>query len=312
VDTTTPGEPATGNVLDNVTSPPGTTETVTGFSVPGSDTVYPAGSTVPVTDPATGLVTGTMQVNPDGTYVFNPAPGYTGPVPPVTVEVTSSDGQTVEVPLIVTVNALLTDASESVTVTAGSGPVKVNVLDNTEEPAGTTATVTSFTLPGSAVVYPAGPTPVTVTDPVTGKVTGTVVVQPNADVTFTPAPGFTGQAPAITYTVESSDGQVSPGALTVTVLPGAQARHAVVHALRSSKVRLCVPVCLHLLIPPHTGCLPIKVHACVPVTAWPMQLACPLLPFTPTLRTRPRRPWTSRSAATCSATPTSPPAPPPR
>jgi hypothetical protein len=40
-------------------------------------------------------------------------------------------------------------------------------------------------------------------------------------VTFTPAAGFTGQAPAISYTVQSSDGQVSPGALAVTVLPGA-------------------------------------------------------------------------------------------
>jgi large repetitive protein len=222
VDTTTPGEPATGNVLDSVISAPATTETVTGFKVPGSDTVYPAGSTVPVVDPATGLVTGTMQVNPDGSYVFTPAPGYTGPVPPVTVDVTSSDGQSVEVPLTITVNPLLTDASESITVPAGSGPIKLNLLDNTVEPAGTTANVTSFTLPGSSVVYPAGPTPVTVVDPVTGKVTGTMVVQPNGDVTFTPAPGFTGQVPAISYTVESSDGQVSPSALAITVLPGAQ------------------------------------------------------------------------------------------
>ena len=81
--------------------------------------------------------------------------------------------------------------------------------------------VTSFSLPGSSVVYPAGPAPVTVTDPVTGKTAGTVVVQPDGSVTFTPAAGFTGQVPAISYTVTSSDGQVSPGALAVTVLPGA-------------------------------------------------------------------------------------------
>jgi CshA-type fibril repeat protein len=226
-DTTTPGEPATGNVLDNVTPPPGTTEAVTGFSVPGSDTVYPAGSTVPLVDPLTGTVTGTMQVNPDGTYVFTPAPGYVGPVPTVDVVVTSSDGQSKEVPLTVTVNPVLVDASENLAVTAGSGPLTTNVLDNAVVPPGTTATVTSFSLPGSSVVYPAGPTPVTVTDPVTGKVTGTVVVQPDGTVTFTPAPGFTGQAPAISYTVESSDGQVSPGALTVTVLPAGTPASAV-------------------------------------------------------------------------------------
>jgi CshA-type fibril repeat protein len=219
-DTTTPGVPATGNVLDSVVSPTGTTETVTGFRVPGSDTVYPAGSSVPVVDPVSGTVTGTMQVNPDGSYVFTPAPGYTGPVPTVDVLVASSDGQSIEVPLTITVNPLLTDASESVTVPAGSGPVTLNVLDNTVPPPGTTLNVTSFTLPGSSIVYPAGSTPVTVTDPVTGKVTGTVVVQPDGTVTFTPAAGFIGQAPAISYTVESSDGQVSPGAVTVTVLPG--------------------------------------------------------------------------------------------
>jgi hypothetical protein len=172
-----------------------------------------------VVDPATGAVTGTMQVNPDGTYVFTPAPGYVGPVPPVTVSVASSDGQSVTVPLTVGVNQVLTDASESPAIVAGSGPLKLNVLDNAVAPAGTTVNVTSFSLPGSSVVYPAGPTPVTVVDPISGKVAGTVVVQANGDVTFTPAPGFTGQSPAISYTVESSDGQVSPGALAVTVLP---------------------------------------------------------------------------------------------
>jgi len=229
VDPTTPGEPATGNMLANAEVPPGTSASVTGFSVPGSDTVYPAGSTVPVVDPATGLVTGTMQVNPDGSYVFNPAPGYTGPVPTVVVDVASSDGQSVEVPLTVTVNPVLVDASESLAVIAGTGPLTINVLDNTVAPPGTTVSVTSFTLPGSSVVYTAGPTPVTVVDPVTGMVTGTVVVEPDGDVIFTPAPGFTGEAPAISYTVMSSDGQVSPSALDITVLPGEGADCSCMH-----------------------------------------------------------------------------------
>jgi hypothetical protein len=207
-------------MLANAEVPPGTTASVTGFSVPGSDTVYPAGSTVPLVDPTTGTVTGTMTVNPDGSYVFMPAPGYVGPVPTATVTVASSDGQAVEVPLTVSVNAVLTDASENLGLVAGTGPLKTNVLDNAVAPAGTTVNVTSFSLPGSSVVYPAGTTPVTVTDPITGKVAGTVVVEADGDVIFTPAAGYTGQVPAISYTVESSDGQVSPGALAVTVLPG--------------------------------------------------------------------------------------------
>ena len=222
-DTTTPGEPATGNLLDSATVPPGTTATVTGFSVPGSDTIYPAGSTVPVVDPVTGTVTGTMQVNPDGSYVFTPAPGFTGPVPTVEALVSSSDGQSAQVPLTITVNPVLTDASESRTVPAGSGPVVVDLLSNAVPPPGTTVNVTSFTLPGSSIVYTPGPTSVPVVDPVTGKLTGTIAVLPDGTATFLPAAGFTGQAPAISYTVTSSDGQVSPSALAITVLPGEEA-----------------------------------------------------------------------------------------
>ena len=242
--TATPGEPATGNVLATADLPPGTTADVTGFSVPGSDTIYPAGTPVPVADPTTGTVTGTVTIMPDGSYIFSPAPSYVGPVPTVTAIVTSSDGQSVQVPLTLSVNPVLLDASESQALVAGTGPLTVNVLDNTVVPPGTTASVTSFSLPGSSVVYPAGPTPVTVVDPVSGKVAGTVVVQPDGTVTFTPAAGYTGQVPAISYTVTSSDGQVSPSALALTVLPGGRVtvsnscirhacRHPTAHAVRA-------------------------------------------------------------------------------
>ena len=201
--------------------PPGTTASITAIKVPGSDTpVAPGSAPVALVDPTTGAVAGTLAVKPDGTLTFTPAPGYTGPVPPVTVTVTSTDGQSRDVPLSLTVNALLRDGSESPTLAAGSGALSLNVLDNALPPAGTTVNVTGFSLPGSTVVYPAGPSPVTVVDPVTGRTAGPVVVQPNGAVTFTPAAGLTGQAPAITYTVLSSDGQTSPGAVSVTVLPG--------------------------------------------------------------------------------------------
>jgi hypothetical protein len=170
-DSTTPGVPATGSLLTDALLPAGTTASVAGFSVPGSDTIYPAGSTVPVVDPVTGTVTGTVQVNPDGSYVFSPTPGYTGPVPTIDALVTSSDGQSVQVPLSITVNPVLTDASESRTITAGSGPLTLNVLDNTVPPPGTTVSVTSFSLPGSSVVYPVNSAPVSGMDPVTGTVT---------------------------------------------------------------------------------------------------------------------------------------------
>jgi hypothetical protein len=240
-DSGTPGEPITGNLLENagVKVPPGTNATVTGFTLPGSDKVYPAGTPVPVVDPLTGTVTGTIEVKPDGSYVFSPAPGFTGAVPLVNAIVSSSDGQTVKVPMSLTVNPVLTDASESRTVVAGSGPLTLNVLDNTVPPPGTTVNVTSFSLPGSSVVYPAGPTPITVTDPATGKGAGTVVVQPDGTTTFTPAAGYTGQVPAISYTVTSSDGQVSPSALAITILPGKQLRLHPLRGLLSPAISLC-------------------------------------------------------------------------
>lgn len=220
--TTTPGKPVSGNMLDKVTTPPGTTESVIAFKVPGSDTsVKPGSSPVPVVDPTTGTVTGTLAIKPDGAFTFTPAPGFTGLVPPVMVTVTSSDGQAKDVPLTVTVDPLLRDGNENPTTTAGAPPVRINVLDNAKLPAGTTVSVASFTLPGSATVYPAGPSPVTVKDPVSGQVTGTVALLPNGAATFTPAAGFTGQAPAITYTAACSDGQTSPSVLSVLLQPGA-------------------------------------------------------------------------------------------
>ena len=49
---------------------------------------------MPIVDPATGTVTGTLVVKPDGSYTFTPAPGYVGPVPTINVYEKRSDGQT--------------------------------------------------------------------------------------------------------------------------------------------------------------------------------------------------------------------------
>lgn len=214
-------------MLNTATVPAGTTAIVTGFSVPGSNTIYPAGSTVSLTDPATGTVTGTIVVNPGGSYVFTPALNFVGPAPTVTVSVSSSDGQSVQAPLTIVVNPMLLDGNESVTTPAGT-PVTVKLLSNAVIPPGTTVSVASFSIPGSGIVYTAGPNPVPVVDPISKVVVGSVVVQPDGTAIFTPTPGggFTGQAPAIQYTVLCSDGQVSPGALSVTVLPG---KHIAAH-----------------------------------------------------------------------------------
>jgi hypothetical protein len=91
---TTMGQTATGNLLDNAKLPAGTTAQVTGFSIAGSTTVYPAGSNVTLTDPVTGEPIGTLAIAADGSYTFDPVDGYIGPTPAISVYSKNSNGQT--------------------------------------------------------------------------------------------------------------------------------------------------------------------------------------------------------------------------
>ena len=219
---TPPGKAVTGNFLSGVTAPPGATAAVTAVQVPGSAApVQPGSDPVSVTDPTTGTVTGTLDVKANGTYTFVPSSGYIGPVPPVTLTVSSSDSQSKTALLSITVNALLRDGNESPVVPANGAPLVIDLLANALPPAGTTVRISSFTLPGSTTVYPAGSGLVNVADPTTQQPAGAVSVLANGTATFTPAAGFAGQAPAITYTVTGSDGQTSPGALCAIVPSGA-------------------------------------------------------------------------------------------
>ena len=105
----------TGNVLSNADVPPGQTATVLGFSVAGTNQVIcpvpmgrhrslqsTGGVVAPncvdgpatLTDPTTGEPIGTLTMATDGTYTFDPAPGYVGPVPSVNVYTATSGGQT--------------------------------------------------------------------------------------------------------------------------------------------------------------------------------------------------------------------------
>jgi hypothetical protein len=88
------GQNATGNVLGNANLPTGTTVQVTGFAIAGTTQVFPPGSTVPLSDPQTGLPMGTVTIAANGAYTFDPVDGYIGPSPAVNVYSRTSNGQT--------------------------------------------------------------------------------------------------------------------------------------------------------------------------------------------------------------------------
>ena len=117
------------------------------------------------------------------------------------------------------------DSGETVT-TFPTMPASGNLLDNAVPPPGTTLAIVGFKVPGTTEALKPGTGPVTLTDPATGIVTGTLVVQPTGVFTFTPAPGYVGPAPAITYSVRGSDGQANPSQLTIDVLPRRPSKHA--------------------------------------------------------------------------------------
>ena len=92
--TTPMGTPVSGNVLSTANVPTGTTAQVTGFSIAGSTQVYPPGSNVTLTDPVTGEPIGTLVLQSNGDYTFDPVPGYIGPTPAISVYSRNSNGVT--------------------------------------------------------------------------------------------------------------------------------------------------------------------------------------------------------------------------
>ena len=137
-----------------------------------------------------------MQVNPDGTLNFTPAPDFNGTA---TITYTISDGKggtdTATVVITVTPANDPPVAENDSATTPEDTPVTIAVLNNDSDVDGDPLTVTSATVDASQ---------------------GTVQVNPDGTITFTPAPGFSGDA-VITYTISDGHGGFSTATLTVTV-----------------------------------------------------------------------------------------------
>ncbi|MET1080783.1 MAG: retention module-containing protein, partial [Pseudomonas sp.] len=151
----------------------------------------------------TSAANGTVVVNPNGTFSYTPNPNFSGS-DSFTYNLTDADGDVSTATVTIVVNPglppVVTNTPPSAVADSASTdentPVTVNVLNNDSDPDGDTLTVTGAS-----------------------AATGTVVVNPNGTLSYTPSTGFTGND-TITYSVSDGKGGTASSTVTVTVNPG--------------------------------------------------------------------------------------------
>ncbi len=162
--------------------------------VDGDDLTFSADGLPPslAIDPDTGLITGTLasDSSQNGPFV-------------VTVTATDPSGEEVSTTFIYSIQNVPPIAQNDTATTPEDTPVTVAVLANDSDPDGDPLTITSASADN-----------------------GTVVVNPDGTLTFTPDPDFNGEA-NVTYTVSDGQGGVATATLTVTVDPVNDAPEAV-------------------------------------------------------------------------------------
>ncbi|MEH6644898.1 Ig-like domain-containing protein [Sulfitobacter sp.] len=141
---------------------------------------------------------GTVTINDDGTLEFTPNPDFNGEAT-ITYTITDGNGGDDTAEVVVTVNPVNDGplAEDDTAETDIGTPVTVPVLDNDSDIEGDPLTVISASSPD-----------------------GSVVINDDGTLTFTPNEGFTGEA-AVKYTI--SDGELTdPAVLFVTVTDPAE------------------------------------------------------------------------------------------
>ncbi len=175
---------------DSATAPAGGPATV---DVLANDT-DPDGQPLTVTAVSTPAAGGTATLNPDGTVSYTPPPGFAG-VDTFTYTVSDGAGGTDTATVSVTVANAAPVAGNDTAATTPGVAVEVAVLGNDTDANGHPLTVTGLTPPASG---------------------GTVRLNPDGTVTYTPPPGFAGDD-SFTYTVSDGAGDTATATVTVSV-----------------------------------------------------------------------------------------------
>ncbi|WP_226570918.1 cadherin-like domain-containing protein [Mangrovibacter yixingensis] len=151
------------------------------------------GDTLAVTAASAGH--GTVVINGDGTLTYTPAANYNGS-DTITYTLSDGNGGTVTSTVAITVTAV-NDAPQAGAVaaqtTAEDTPVTVNLLNSASDPDGDTVTVSSAS-----------------------ATNGTVVINGDGTVTYTPAANYNG-SDTITYTLSDGNGGTVTSTVSVTV-----------------------------------------------------------------------------------------------
>ncbi|WP_448645075.1 Ig-like domain-containing protein [Pseudomonas mediterranea] len=169
------GHPASGNVLPNDSDPEGNPLSVSGFTVAGVSGSFNPG------DSATISGVGTLTMNADGSYLFTPLASYFGNVPTVTYTLSDGVGGSDSADLTISVNSKPAATDDGVLLTDRDTPLQsINVLGNDSSPNGDPLTVThAESADGSVSINPDGTLNFTPTAGVTGDVTITYVIIDN-------------------------------------------------------------------------------------------------------------------------------------
>jgi large repetitive protein len=150
----------------------------------------------PLTVTAATAPNGSVTINPDGTIRYVPNPNFSG-TDTITYTISDGNGGTTTATVTVTVasvNDLPVAANDSATTNEDT-PVTVPVLANDTDPDGNPLTVVSATAPN-----------------------GTVVINPDGTITYTPNANFNG-TDTISYQVSDGQGGFATATVTVTVVP---------------------------------------------------------------------------------------------
>jgi VCBS repeat-containing protein len=202
--TTAEDTPLSGNVLTNAIDVDGDTLSITQFEV--NSTTYSAGQT------ANLIGVGTLMIDANGDFTFNPASNFNGAVPVATYTVSDNNGGTDTSTLSISVtpvNDPPSDANESLT-TLEDTPLSGNVLANATDVDGDTLSITQFVV--NSATYSAGQT-------ANLAGVGTLMIDANGDFTFNPALDFNGAVPVAMYTVSDDHGGTDTSTLTISVTP---------------------------------------------------------------------------------------------